>query len=231
MTIYDEDKIPEEINGVSVIQDIIIAMDCLSKGQTITRYEFGDSMTPILTSGQFCNLVPIKEGEEIKQGDCVFAVVNNSVGTHMVWMISESNGKKYYCIATTSGTVIGWTDNILAKAYGIPHFVHETYTKTKLKEPRANRPRTIRRATLDRTTTAALNNGDFDEDEDINTIDISQLYSNISARLTSTRGTVGVAADLESSPLIEQIDDTTFGIADTTFGDRVLDEVDNDAPF
>lgn len=132
MKTYNEDRIPEEIDGINVIQDLTIAMDCLSHGETIARYEFGDSMSPILISGQFCKLIPIKEGDEIKQGDCVFAEVGLMVGTHMVWMISESNEKKYYCIATTSGRIIGWTDKIIAKAVGIPHVVNAPKLSTKL---------------------------------------------------------------------------------------------------
>lgn len=128
---YNEDKLPDKIDGIDVVQDIFVAMDCLTKGQTIVRYEFGDSMTPILTSGQFCKLIPISEVDEIKQGDCVFAVVNGSIGTHMVWMVSENEAGKFYCIATTQGTVIGWTDEILAKSIGIPHYVKESKKKGK----------------------------------------------------------------------------------------------------
>ena len=129
ITFYDEDNIPEEIEGINVIQDLTIAMDCLNNGETIAKYEFGGSMSPILASGQFCKLIPFKEGMDIKQGDCVFVDVNMMVGTHMVWMISESDGKKYYCIATTKGNIIGWTDKIIAKAVGIPYIVKDNPLK------------------------------------------------------------------------------------------------------
>ena len=137
MTNYDIDKVPDEIDGIAVIQDRYMAIDCLSKGQEILRFEFGDSMFPILESGQFCKLVPYKDGDEIKQGDCVFVNINGSVGTHMVWMISENDSKKLYCIATTKGEVIGWTNYIIAKAYGIPHIVNYSH-KLKYKPSISN---------------------------------------------------------------------------------------------
>lgn len=133
MTTYEENKIPDVIDGIEVIQDISIAMDMLVAGNTIARYEFGDSMMPILSSGQFCKIVPLKEGDEVKQGDAVFAYVNGYLGTHLVWMISETNGKKYYCIATTQGSILGWTDSIYGIAYGIPHVVKAS--RSKIIEP------------------------------------------------------------------------------------------------
>lgn len=121
---YKENDIPLEIDGLEVIQDIFLAKEMLTNGETIVRYEFGDSMQPFLTSGQFCKLVPLNENDTIEIGDCVFAEVENTLNTHMVWMKHRhEDGTFSYLITTSRGHIIGWTKKIIAKAYPIYHKV------------------------------------------------------------------------------------------------------------
>lgn len=122
---YKSNDIPLEIDGLEVVQDIAMACECLSKNESIVRFEFGDSMMPFLKSGQFCKLTPFNEGDNIEVGDAVFAVVDGMPNTHMVWMKKIDNGKTWYLITSSKGNIIGWTDTILAKAEGINHIVKE----------------------------------------------------------------------------------------------------------
>ena len=69
----------------------------LSKGNNVARYEWGDSMMPLLQSGM----------------------------THMVMMISRIQNNPMYLIGspnyneiTGQFTIYGWTSNVFAKAIG-----------------------------------------------------------------------------------------------------------------
>lgn len=111
------ENIPSVIDGFPVVQDIEKAVQCLTDDKVyICRYEFGDSMMPILRSGQFCAIHPLEDGEEPNIGDAVFCSVSGYVGTHMVLNKSKIDpNKTWYMIGTTDMTPIGWTDEI----YGI----------------------------------------------------------------------------------------------------------------
>ena len=96
----------------------------LSKGNNVARYEYGDSMMPLLQSGEYCILIPANK-TTIEVGDAVFCEVNGYVMTHMVMMISRIQGKPMYLIGSPnydewSGkfTMYGWTSNVFAKAIG-----------------------------------------------------------------------------------------------------------------
>ena len=121
--IYKYDKIPTEIDGIEVVQEAFIAFEMLQDGQEVVRFEYGDSMLPFLESGQFCKLVPLKEGEEIEIGDIVFSIVHGTPNTHMVWAKKEFKGKTWYLIGSSECRMIGWTNFVVAKAYGINHYV------------------------------------------------------------------------------------------------------------
>lgn len=121
---YNKQNIPLEIDGIPVVQDTTEACLALMEGKQVARYEFGDSMKPLLSSGQFCKLIPLASNEEANIGDIVFALVSGTPSTHMVWMKSrEEDGTCNYLISTSRGGFLGWTKNIIAKAYGIPHIV------------------------------------------------------------------------------------------------------------
>ena len=117
-----------QIEGIPIVQNIADAISMLTvENKPIVRYEFGNSMMPILRSGQFCLIKPLQENEEINIGDSVFCNVDGYVGTHMVILKSATDrDNTWYLIGTSSMHVIGWTDVVYGKATGIPYIVDET---------------------------------------------------------------------------------------------------------
>ena len=106
----------KKIKGVRIIQNVLKAKKELLKGNEVTRFEFGDSMRPILLSGEYAHLVPFnKDKDEIKVGDGVFCEMEDGyLMIHMVGLIDKKQNR--YLIVSTSGTVFGWTNKIIAKA-------------------------------------------------------------------------------------------------------------------
>ena len=116
---------PEEINGIRVVQDEDEVVKALANGETVCRYEWGDSMFPILRNGEYANLIPIKDISEVKRGDAVFCrMPEGYCMTHQVWEISDSgyDGKPWFKIGSTMSTIFGWTQEVLAIAKGTDHF-------------------------------------------------------------------------------------------------------------
>lgn len=116
-------KSPKHINGVKVVNDIQEAVEELKKGNTIARFEYGDSMSPILKSGEYCIIEPIKDINGINNisvGDAVLCKVGEYLMTHMVMMISSYSNcdKPYYLIGNTWMQYYGWTDEIYGIAKG-----------------------------------------------------------------------------------------------------------------
>ena len=112
------------VDGIEypVVNDIREAVEMLKNGITIARFEFGDSMSPVLVSGEYCIVEPIKEVEgtnNIAIGDAVLCKVGDHLMTHMVLMISDSayDGTKYL-IGNTWMQYYGWTDTIYGIAKG-----------------------------------------------------------------------------------------------------------------
>ena len=114
-------KPPTTICGCKVVQDVTEVIQKLTDGEVVYRYEFGDSMLPILSSGEYCRLTPIRNGEEAEIGDAVFCCVNGCWMTHLVWNKSNSASKEngtFYLIGSTWGEYYGWTNQVLAIAQG-----------------------------------------------------------------------------------------------------------------
>ena len=114
---------PKVIEGVNVFNDEDEALEHLLNGEKVARFEYGDSMSPILESGQYCVLSPIKSLDEVNIGDAVFCRVNGYLMTHMVLMKSNSSSNTPKFLISSSGlSVYGWTDEIFAIAKGIDFF-------------------------------------------------------------------------------------------------------------
>lgn len=125
-------KNPTELLGVPVIplsreHELILA---LSQKKSAARFEYGDSLSPMVRSGEYCILRPVSEADEIKVGDIVFCLVQTIDGqkfymTHMVLNISSSghDKTKWYQIGSSWGEIFGWSNKILAKAEGTNIFV------------------------------------------------------------------------------------------------------------
>lgn len=123
---------PTEINGVRVVQDEREVLEALNNGEIICRFEWGDSMHPILKNGEYAKLIPIKDMTKVKRGDAVFCKIKDEESggeyymTHMVWEISTSshdgNEKPWFKIGSSMTTIFGWTQDVYAIAIGMNVF-------------------------------------------------------------------------------------------------------------
>lgn len=80
----------------------------LSKGETFVTSEKGNSMVPLIYSGQDHKLAPIT-WQACKPGDIVFCKVKGTYYTHLVKAIDPKKGCQ---IANNRGYVNGWTKNV-----------------------------------------------------------------------------------------------------------------------
>lgn len=87
----------------------------LKEGKTFETSEKGNSMTPLIHSGQKHTLAPITWQECVK-GDIVFCKVNGRYYTHLVLAKSEVTGAQ---IGNNHGKVNGWTKNVYGKVISI----------------------------------------------------------------------------------------------------------------
>ena len=90
-------------------------MEKLLAGETITSSEKGNSMIPLLYSGEKHILTPISI-EEVKVGDIVFCKVKGSYMTHLVTAKNETKGVQ---ISNNHGYINGWTKTVFGKVIKI----------------------------------------------------------------------------------------------------------------
>lgn len=85
----------------------------LKSGKTCLVQGFGQSMTPILKSGQVCKVEPVTEDMILKKNDIVLCKVNGHVYLHKITAI---NGNRYQ-ISNNHKHVNGWVgkSNIYGK--------------------------------------------------------------------------------------------------------------------
>lgn len=89
--------------------------DKLKKGETFVTSEKGNSMTPIIASGQSHRLAPVKL-DDVSVGDIVFCKVKGSYYTHIV---KAKNDKRGCLIGNNKGGINGWTKQIFGKVIQI----------------------------------------------------------------------------------------------------------------
>ena len=87
----------------------------LEEGKTFETSEKGNSMIPLLKSGQKHILAPINL-TDVKVGDIVFARVGRAYFTHLVTAIDPKKGAQ---ISNNKGHVNGWTKNVFGKVINI----------------------------------------------------------------------------------------------------------------
>jgi hypothetical protein len=87
----------------------------LEQGKTFETSEKGNSMTPIISSGQKHILEPILL-KDVKVGDIVFCKVKGSYFTHLVTAINEKRGAQ---ISNNHKHVNGWTRQVFGKVIEI----------------------------------------------------------------------------------------------------------------
>lgn len=87
----------------------------LKEGKTFETSEKGNSMTPLIYSGQKHTLAPITWHDCVK-GDIVFCKVNGRYYTHLVIAKSDLTGLQ---IGNNHGKINGWTKNVYGKVISV----------------------------------------------------------------------------------------------------------------
>lgn len=87
----------------------------LRKGETFVTKEYGNSMTPLIKSGQEHKLSPITL-EEVNVGDIIYCKVKKSIFTHLV---KAKNEKLGVLIGNNHGKINGWTKHVYGKVIEI----------------------------------------------------------------------------------------------------------------
>ena len=85
----------------------------LLAGKTVKVRGIGNSMTPILKSGDVCTVRPIKKDDVLKKGDIVLCKVKGNVYMHIIKGLNPKKG--LYLIGNNHGRINGWTSLV----YGI----------------------------------------------------------------------------------------------------------------
>lgn len=84
----------------------------LQEGETFVTSEKGNSMTPLIMSGQKHVLEPVKDLSEIEVGDIVYCKVHGFFYTHLV---KSKDSKKGVLIGNNHGRINGWTKKVFGK--------------------------------------------------------------------------------------------------------------------
>jgi len=85
-------------------------LERLQKGETFITSEKGNSMSPLIKSGQNHKLSPIT-WDKVKKDDIVYCKVNGKFYTHL----ALATGIKGVKIGNNKGNVNGWTKSIYGK--------------------------------------------------------------------------------------------------------------------
>ena len=110
---------PITLDGIRVINDTELLVNTLKEGETVAHWEYGDSMIPLLISGQYVRLEPIHETPH--NGDIVYCLVDGEWMCHMVWVVNRFT--KQCLIGSTSGELYGWADEVIAIGKPMPYTV------------------------------------------------------------------------------------------------------------
>jgi hypothetical protein len=93
---------------------IVTKLSRLKAGESFYTSEKGNSMTPIIASGQVHKLKPAKL-EEVNVGDIVYCKVRGHFYTHLV----KGKGVRGCLIGNNKGGINGWTKQIFGKVVEI----------------------------------------------------------------------------------------------------------------
>jgi len=86
-------------------------LDKLQKGETFITSEKGNSMVPLIKSGQDHKLAPAT-WENVAVGDIVFCKVKGRFYTHLVKAKNQDKGCQ---IGNNKGGINGWTKQVYGK--------------------------------------------------------------------------------------------------------------------
>ncbi|SRR3972149_2738720 len=101
-------------------------LERLQNGETFVTSEKGNSMVPLIKSGQEHKIAPITI-DEVKVGDIVYAKVHGNFYTHLVKAI---NAQKGCLIGNNKGGINGWTKKVFGKVIE----VGDSITKEEIKK-------------------------------------------------------------------------------------------------
>ncbi len=87
----------------------------LAKGETFITSEKGNSMNPLIKSGQNHRLEPAT-WEQVNSGDIVYCKCSGRYYTHLV---KAKNEQKGVLIGNNKGGINGWTKNVYGKVVEI----------------------------------------------------------------------------------------------------------------
>ena len=90
-------------------------LERLLNGETFITNEKGNSMVPIIKSGQNHKLTPVK-WEDCEVGDIVYCKVKSKFYTHLVKSKSIERG---LLIGNNKGNINGWKKNVYGKVIEI----------------------------------------------------------------------------------------------------------------
>ena len=86
-------------------------LEKLQNGESFTTSEKGNSMVPLIKSGQDHKLEPINL-EDVEIGDIVYCKVRGNFYTYLVKAIDPKKGCQ---IGNNKGNIIGWTKQVYGK--------------------------------------------------------------------------------------------------------------------
>jgi len=90
-------------------------LEKLQNGESFTTSEKGNSMSPLLKSGQEHILAPAT-WEEVEKGDVVYCKVKGNFYTHLVKAKNDTKGCQ---IGNNKGGTNGWTRQVFGKVIEI----------------------------------------------------------------------------------------------------------------
>lgn len=124
LTLSQCDKCPDPHPTMSFPKPSIYtergAIQPLRDGKQVLVRGIGNSMTPILRSGEVNWVVPISEDVPLEKGDVVLAKVHGNVYMHKITAVKNAKKNKLYQISNNHGHVNGWTNKIYGKLLVAP---------------------------------------------------------------------------------------------------------------
>ncbi len=87
-------------------------LEKLQNGEVFITSEKGNSMVPLIYSGQEHELSPVNNWEDIEVGDIIYCKVHGRFFTHLV---KSKNQEKGLQIGNNKGHINGWTKQVFGK--------------------------------------------------------------------------------------------------------------------
>lgn len=103
-------RMEQRLNLIYEMQLMLYKVKMLAEGNSFVTSEKGNSMTPLIKSGQPHVLSPITL-DEVKVGDIVFCKVKGRYYTHLV----RAKGDRGVLIGNNHGKINGWTKSVFGK--------------------------------------------------------------------------------------------------------------------